>query len=408
MTGSRIDVLRPAVLAMLLALGAVLAGLLPLAMPGGLAAGGVLETGQAEPARWWLGMTGAAALYLLVSRKWNRASRLWWLAVLIAAMTAGVYAFAHVASSDQPRGVPEGRVTAERGAPPLTGVLTALPLFWPEGRGVDEIVAGARNGGGIAPVTRHPMRAIDHLDAAALRGIDSLLVAQPRLLQPEELVVLDHWISAGGRALIFADPLLVWPGDLPPGDPRRAPLTSLLDPLLAHWGLRLEPAAPEARGIERRMLGTGHVVILARASRFTSISRGARQTHCRLTEGGLMALCRAGRGQVRLIADADLLDERLWLADPYHPGRSEAWSADIPALVDAWLTRPLEDPAAAAPRRVAGEAALVPAMRAALAAIFLAGVLGWAVPALARRQSLSRNGKVKGTEAEQKSGRTKK
>lgn len=380
--------LVPALLVGVLAFGAVLTGLLPLVMPFGFAAGGVLETGQVEPERWWPGIVAAPGLYGLASRKWSRWRRRWWLAALFATMTAAILLFVHQASSGQTRR-PDVMSRTEK---PLTvGVVTALPLFWPEGEAVGGIVNGAREGG-MPPVTGHEAHAIDQVDALALRGMDALLIAQPRLFRPEELVAVDEWVRGGGRALIFADPLLVWPSDLPPGDPRRPPLTSLLDPLLAHWGLRLEPVRTGRTGIDRKMLATGHVVMLAAASRFSPVAGGEGRARCRLAERGLMALCRVGRGEARLVADADLLDDRLWLADRRRPRRPETWSADIPALVDAWLDRPLRD-ASGAPRRVVDEAALIAAMRAAIFAILLGTGLGWVGAIFRERQIMSQNGK---------------
>ncbi len=388
MRRSLLPALAPAALVGLLALGAVLAGLLPLAVPMGFAAGGVLETGQVEPMRWWLGALAAVIAYVPISWQWSRWRRLGWLVALVMMIAGAVLAFAYVASSGQHRVVAGGSGADEA---LRVGAVTALPLFWPEGKGIGELLAGVGEGG-PAPVTSHKVRAIDHVDATTLAGLDALLIAQPRLFRPEELVALDHWIGEGGRALIFADPLLLWPSVLPPGDPRRPPLTSLLDPLLAHWGVRLEPARRDAAGVERRMLDSGHVMLLAGASRFTVVDSGERRARCALAGRGLMALCRVGRGEVRLVADADLLDERLWLADPRHPHRPETWSADIPVLVDAWLARPLQDPAVAAPLRATTEAALTRAMRAALLALLLGVGLSSAASVLAGQGLLYRNG----------------
>lgn len=361
----------PAALAVfVLALCALCAAFLPLAMPMGLAAGGVLETGQVEPGRWWVGAAVALLMFLLLSWRWDRRIRLCWLAVLAGALISGVMLLAGGAG----KAAPAQETAAARGAS-MVGVLSALPLFWPDGAGPAEMLdAGAQ---APVPVTRHAVRAIDHADTAALRGVDALLVAQPHLLQPMELVVLDRWVRQGGQMVVLADPLLVWPSQLPPADPRRPPLTSLLDPLLAHWGLRLEAADASRDGVERRMLGTGHVLMLAGASRF-SLTGAGEGASCALAEEGLMALCRIGRGAVRLIADADLLDERLWLADRRWPDRREAWSADIPDLLDAWLAAPLRDPAREAPRRVRDEAALLSSMRRALLALLVWVGLGWA------------------------------
>jgi len=362
----------PAALAMfVLALCALCSAFLPLAMPLGVAAGGVLETGQVEPGRWWTGGVAALLVFLLLSWRWGARARLYWLAVLAGALVTGVAMLAaggagKVGSAPEP--------LAPRPAPRI-GVVSALPLFWADGAGPADLLA--EGAPAPVPVMRHAARPIDHIDAAALRGVDALLLAQPRLLQPRELVLLDQWIRRGGRMVVLADPLLVWPSDLPPADPRRPPLTSLLDPLLGHWGLRLEPADPSRGGVDRRMLGTGHVVMLAGASRF-SLTGGGEGASCTLTEEGLMALCRIGLGAARLVADADLIDERLWLADRRWSDRREAWSADIPDLIDAWLAAPLRDTAPPAPRRVRDEAALFAGMRHALLALLVWAGLGWA------------------------------
>src|SRR3546814_16916837 len=69
----------------------------------------------------------------------------------------------------------------------------------------------------------------DVLSEDALAGADLLILAQPRALTPVELLVVDEWVRAGGRALLFADPALHWAGELPPHLPR-PPRTSLLRP----------------------------------------------------------------------------------------------------------------------------------------------------------------------------------
>ncbi|OYW87726.1 MAG: hypothetical protein B7Z20_04430, partial [Sphingobium sp. 32-64-5] len=138
-----------------------------------------------------------------------------------------------------------------------------------------------------------------------------------------------------------------------------------------------EPAAHGATmmATDRRLLKSGHAVLLAGASRFTLTGKGR---DCALVEQGLMALCRIGKGRVRLVADADLIDERLWLADPRWPDRPEAWSADIPSLLDGWLVDPLGGGAMSPPRRIADEVALVRAMRGGILAILIWAGLGWA------------------------------
>lgn len=198
-------------------------------------------------------------------------------------------------------------------------IMSGLDLFWGRSRTLDDLNRGFE------------IDRLDVLSESRLADHDLLLLAQPRLLRPEELVALDSWIRSGRRAVILADPLLLWPSDLAMGDRRRPPVTSLLDPLLAHWGLRLEPATSS---VQRRFVGEGRLLLMAGSSHFTlTRSTFAR---CRPMDNGWAVTCRVGEGKVRVIADADLLDDRLWqTAD----GRSLV--ADNITLLDHWLRRPM-------------------------------------------------------------------
>ena len=145
------------------------------------------------------------------------------------------------------------------------------------------------------------------LDAEALAGHRILILAQPRALSGRELVALDAWVRRGGRVLVFTDPELLWPGDLPLGDPRRAPSIGLLDPLLAHWGLRLEPAEMNDAGPRETYTVENRQIAVAWAGNWRTGKAG-----CRAEAEGLIADCRIGKGHALLVADADMLDERLW------------------------------------------------------------------------------------------------
>lgn len=202
--------------------------------------------------------------------------------------------------------------------PPLA-VLTALPLFWAEG--------GAGLAGPVdAPIvtllrSRFTVRPVDDPRALAASGTQRLLLAQPRALSPAQMAAVDQWVRDGGRALVLADPLLRWPSDLPLGDRRRAPPVSLLGPLLDHWGFQ----AADRREEEMRWFAPdGALLTLSGVQHFAG------------SEGPL-ARRRIGRGEVVVLGDADLLDDRLWLADPARPRDPRAWSADTPARVVQWL-----------------------------------------------------------------------
>lgn len=340
------------------------AGLTPLWFLGPLAQAGVLETGQIEPSRW---LVAAFALLAALALVLGRGERRFWLPWAATGMAGMVLLLCMLAGVEQGAGVPAADRRAEDGARPVAGVLTGLPLFWDEGE-----AAPARQA--LRGVMRHELKPLDALEGGMLRPFARLLVAQPRALPPSGLVALDDWVRGGGKALILADPLLLWPTELPLGDARRPPATSLLDPLLTHWGLRLEPVAQGDEGLSRRLLPGGAALLLAGASRF-SLLPGAR---CALEAGGLMARCRLGKGEARLVADADWIDDRLWLADPRYPQRPAAYAADAALLADHWLAAPLAPPPSARVRRVRDEAALVRATRAALLAGMLwAGLGAW-------------------------------
>ncbi len=181
-------------------------------------------------------------------------------------------------------------------------VLTGLPLFWGEAGGVGDIVQGKGDGRSPLITALDKNWALYPLDIAReqqLAPVRLLLVIQPQALAPDELVALDAWVRSGGRALILVDPDLRWPSRLPPGDPRRAPVRAMLDPLLAHWGLKLEPAVEgEAHGA---VIG-GERVEVEGAGQWRATSSAC------VPETPLIAHCRLGSGKVTLVADVDFAD----------------------------------------------------------------------------------------------------
>jgi hypothetical protein len=137
----------------------------------------------------------------------------------------------------------------------------------------------------------------------------------------------------GGRALILTDPMLAWPSELALGDFRRPPAIGLLAPLLDHWRIGLAaPDEPRARvdllrpGEERRRL-----VTFAPGS-FTSSSPA-----CATSLGGLVADCRIGKGRAILLADADMLHDRLWVGSAASGAERHTRIADNPLIVGDYL-----------------------------------------------------------------------
>jgi hypothetical protein len=180
-------------------------------------------------------------------------------------------------------------------------LLTALPLIWGEGDAGELL-----NGGGGRSATLKALddefhvRAIDTISAKTL-GRSIAVLAQPRRLAPHELVAFDTWLRDGGQALIFADPELLWPSRYAPGDVRRAPPVTLLDPLFAHWGVAL---GDSDRGERVAKVGALTIATMA-AGTWTG-----PQT-C-VAPDPLVLDCRIGKGRAILVGDADMLDARLW------------------------------------------------------------------------------------------------
>jgi hypothetical protein len=161
--------------------------------------------------------------------------------------------------------------------------VTSLPLIFAESFGLE--------GGGSPALERLEQRYIVQpigvTDAASLKGQRLLLMAHPRAQPAEALVELDRWVRDGGHVLLLADPKLEWPSERPLGDRLRPPPAFADTGLLQHWGLELEAPAIDSPVTVGRLTGSGR---------------------CRIFRDGLVAHCRIGRGEARVIADADFLD----------------------------------------------------------------------------------------------------
>ena len=206
-------------------------------------------------------------------------------------------------------------------------LLTGLPLVWGETGPLDPNSRPPASYKALEEEFR--IRPLDVLDATSLGSGRLLLLAQPRALAPSELVALDDWVRRGGRALILTDPALLWPSELPLGDIRRAPAIGLLDPLLTHWGLRMDlPNAPAAvvENVQSRRLA------LFAPGSFTSNS-----TSCTIGPASHIARCRLGRGSAILLGDADMMHDRLWVGRGEGGTRRYARISDNPLLVADWL-----------------------------------------------------------------------
>jgi hypothetical protein len=215
--------------------------------------------------------------------------------------------------------------------PPLL-LMTGLPLIWGEGGAFDP---ASRPAAAYRLLEReYDVRPIDAIEPPALAGARLMLLAQPRLLAPEELVTLDGWVRDGGRILILTDPRLSWPSRFPPGDARRPPEAGLLSPLLTHWGLRLDP--PTGAGEEQVVERVGDRRLRLESPGLFAATGPA----CRVAAPAALARCRIGSGEAMLVADADLLRDGLWTVESAARGAERHLrTADNPILVADWLDR---------------------------------------------------------------------
>jgi hypothetical protein len=206
-------------------------------------------------------------------------------------------------------------------------LLTGLPLMWGETGPLDPASRPAASYKALEE--EFDIKPLDVLDEKSLGSGKLLLLAQPRALAPSELVALDDWVRRGGRALILTDPNLLWPSELPLGDIRRAPAMGLLDPLLTHWGLRMEAPASPAAVVED--VGARRLAMFA-PGRLTSTD-----SSCAVGRTRHIARCRLGRGSALLLADADMMHDRLWTGTGERGTRRYARISDNPLLVADWL-----------------------------------------------------------------------
>lgn len=191
-------------------------------------------------------------------------------------------------------------------------ILSSVPLQW----GDADIGAIARGEATPDPLVERlsgigRLTFVDNIAQIQAARPSVALLIQPRALSPDELVRLDNWVRAGGRLLIFADPALQWPSSRPLGDPQRPLFTSLLSPLFTHWGLELAfPMNAEGQQISAQF--GGHRVVLLSPGEWQALPNGEAVGNCRIAASRQLAECRPGKGQVLLVADADLLQASLW------------------------------------------------------------------------------------------------
>ncbi len=201
------------------------------------------------------------------------------------------------------------------------GLFTTLPILWADHPDLAaSLDPDAEAHWARAVISeRGAIEPLDLLDAAQLAKLRRLILAQPRVLTPQENVALDDWVRGGGRLLLLADPALTEESNFPLGDPRRPQAAALLSPILTRWGLELLFDDSQALGRdEREVMGVPVPVNLPGQL----ATRG--QGNCRLWGEGLAATCAIGEGRVVVVADAALLDRE----EPSAGQKALSWLLD--------------------------------------------------------------------------------
>lgn len=186
------------------------------------------------------------------------------------------------------------------------GLFTSLPILWSEQDDLAGLLAkdGAPHWARAVLERQGALVPLDTLQGPALAAgrIDRLVMAQPRPLSPEENVDLDAWVRAGGRVLIFADPMLTQESAFALGDRRRPQDVVLLSPILARWGLELRFDDGQQGGL-REIAG----IPVNLPGQFLKGASGAVDD-CRIERQALVARCAIGKGRATIVADAALLE----------------------------------------------------------------------------------------------------
>lgn len=183
-------------------------------------------------------------------------------------------------------------------------LMSSLPLVHGAGVDINAMIAGRTDPHPLHEELNaaHDLVVADALDATALEGVDLLILVQPRALPPEALVAIDDYVRGGGRLLLFADPVLEWHGAGGLGDPLGPLRSSLISPLLGHWGLELFD--PDLERVRLAPSGT----VLVHPGRFAVLPGKTGDGACTLESDGHVARCQPGNGRALLVADADLID----------------------------------------------------------------------------------------------------
>ena len=206
------------------------------------------------------------------------------------------------------------------------GLMTSLPIYWPDGAALDDLV----NADTQLPWIRtsleqsYDLAALDTLSldqdstqdfeaepaqseqgSAPLAAFDRLMIVQPRGLSPADNVALDEWVNAGGHLLIALDPMLAGHYAYPLGDPRNPMMGALIPPVVERWGLSISFDIQQPLELQSFDYDGGTLpMVMSGQIALEPEGEGA----CLLDADDRMATCVIGEGRVTLVADATLFE----------------------------------------------------------------------------------------------------
>ena len=225
---------------------------------------------------------------------------------------------------------------------PTIGLVTSLPIYWPEEADLATVIGGS----GEVPWIREHLEEryqLVPLDSTApdqelpeatdpLQEIDYLLLVQPRSMGSADNVAIDQWVRDGGHLLYALDPMLTGRYAVPWGDPAHPIVTALIPPIFTRWGLGVQFS--ESQPFEMRevtypggqmpVMMAGEFLMLQMPDDASTEDIAARG-ECALHAEGIVARCKVGAGQVTAIADAALFE---------FPERQQDIAKRLDALVD--------------------------------------------------------------------------
>lgn len=234
-------------------------------------------------------------------------SRMWATAMAAIALSTSGCSLAPAVDAVDAGAQPEPERLVPAGPRLRVVLMSSLALVHGEGVDMTGMIAGRSTPHPLYRALRraHTLIVADALDRDVLAGADLAILIQPHALPPSALVALDAYVRGGGHLLLFADPALAWPHGAGLAGAQGPLRSSLISPLLEHWGIEL--IDPDREWVRLRPSGA----LLVHPGQFAALAGKTGDADCTVEPDGHVARCDPGLGRAVLVADADLIDPAL-------------------------------------------------------------------------------------------------